>query len=117
MSNENKERIYYTNVWYENCDDTAPDVFVTLTDCYTLIRDIYDNYWKFDEYSSQGKDFIIQALKNTDVDERLIRFLEFLDEDEVVGFASDGNPYDLCWRVLEDCGQIIPTSQTRSVYY
>lgn len=117
MSNKNEERIYYTNVWYEGSDDDAPDVFVTLTDCYTLIRDIYDNFWKFDEYSSQGKNVIIQAFKNTDVDERLIRFLEFLDEDEVTGFGCDGNPYDLCWRVLEDCGQIIPTSQTRSVYY
>ena len=116
MSNENKERIYYTHVWYEG-DDGSPDVFVTLTDCYKLIKDIYGNYWKLDEYSNQGKDVIMKEIKNANVDERFIRFLEFLDEDEIAGFGCDGNPYDLCWRVLEDCGQIIPAVETGRVYY
>lgn len=109
---EQRERIYTTTVFYDN--DGEFDLFVTLEDCQVLIDKIYCKHWVFEDYNTREE--IMAELMNSDTDERYIKFLEFLDDDAFWSFGSD-SAYEQCYRVLEDCGQIIPAMPTRSVYY
>ncbi len=116
MSEEFKEveRLYTTTVRYEDDCDGDYDIFVTLDDCYYLIKDITQNIWKFDE--GWDKKILVESLKESNVDERFIKYVKLL-EDEQYDRVYDAGTWTLIFEVLRDCGQLVEHRNTGTVWY
>ena len=108
------ERLYTTTVRYEDDDDCGGDIFITLDDCYQLIRDITRNFWIFDEGWDRSR--VVESLTEANVDERFISYIKMLEEEEFNRIYDTGT-WTLIYEVLKDCGQLVEHRDLGSVWY
>ena len=107
------ERLYTTVLRYEDYEEDF-DIFITLDDCYHLIKDISQNFWIFDE--GWDKNRIVEKLQQDNSDERFIKYIKFLEKEEI-DRIYDAGTWTLVYEVLKDCGQLVEHRNTGSVWY
>lgn len=109
-----EETLYITKLQYEDYEEDF-DVFVTLSDCSKIIKSISTRFWAFGE-NGESKETIIESFKQDNADDRLVAYLERLDQDDFDNIW-DAGIWQLIHDVLEDCGELVPTRWTSTIYY
>lgn len=81
---------------------------ITNKDCYDLLQDIESYYYDFEDYNT--KDELITQLKQYDVDQRLIDYIDTLDDLSFDGIST------FTYDVLDYIDALVPFDENEFYY-